>query len=600
MEPTQPYNGVKRKLLIGLDIGTTCSGASYSVLEPGRVPEIKPVTRFADQEHVGGDSKVPSIVLYSREDGRCLAAGAKATKMEDSFEGNAPPWYKVEWFKLHMRPNPGLTSYITKNIPPLPPKKTIVEIFADFLRYLNTSVVDYIRETHYNSVNLVSLEYEREFVLTHPNGWEGAQQSQLREAAVMASLIPDTDDAKSRIHFVTEGEAGLHFCIRRGLTLQSLNNGEGILVIDAGGGTVDMSAYGRRILAGKSLYHEICEPQCIFKGSVFVTRNATEYLKDRLCESSFLNDVPYIASCFDRTTKLRFSSIEEPQYIKFGRPSDRNEELGILSGQIKLTGTRVASFFQPCTEAITESVLVLAEKAKKKISTVFLIGGFSASNFLYRTLKDSLSKEGLELYRPDSHLNKAVADGAISFYIDHLVRARYSKYTYGIASYIPYDITNVEHRQRLSTVFTDSDGVDNVQHVFVPILYKGTEVMEVTEFREQFFRKAEARDDFPDPMTDDILCYRGLDENPRWTDIDSEMYTTLCTVVSDVSKLKQNLRRKRGRDGRFYYCLDYDIILQFGLTELKAQTCWREHGQEKRSPAKILYGLGDQNDPNLV
>ncbi|KAG6901750.1 hypothetical protein C0995_008315 [Termitomyces sp. Mi166 len=218
-----------------------------------------------------------------------------------------------------MRPNPRLTSYITKNIPPLPPNKAIVEIFADFLSYLNISVMDYIRETHYNGAALVSLEYEREFVLTHPNGWEGAQQSQLRKAAVMGGLIPDTDDAKSRIHFVTEGEAGLHFCIRRGLTMQSLNNGEGILVIDAGGG--------------------------LFKGSVFVTRNAAEYLQDRLCDSSFCDDVQYIASCFDRTTKLRFSNIEEPQYIKFGRPSDRNEELGISSGQIKLSGLDPGSKF---------------------------------------------------------------------------------------------------------------------------------------------------------------------------------------------------------------------------------------------------------------
>ncbi|KAG6885089.1 hypothetical protein C0993_005972 [Termitomyces sp. T159_Od127] len=403
--------------------------------------------------------------------------------MVDAYVGDVPPWYKVEWFKLHMRPHPRLTSYITKNIPPLPPQKTVVQIFADFLRYLNNSVLDYIQETHYNGANLVSSEYEKEFVLTHPNGWEGVQQSQLRKAVIMGGLVPDNDDTRCRIHFVTEGEAGLHFCVRRGLAMQSLNvySKDQFLSLETLQNISNVSALAIRLF-------------CLLT-TPSIHRPAL-------------------------TTKIRFSDIEEPQYIKFGRPGDRDEELGIFSGQIKLAGKQVANFFQPCIEAITEAVFMLSGSASKKISTVFLIGGFSASNYLYWTLKDSLDKLGLEIYRPDSHLNKAVADGAVSFYIDHFVRARYSKYTYGIASYVPYDITNVEHRQRLSTVFTDSDGVDNVQHVFSPILYKGTEVMELTEFREQFFRKAETRDKFPDPMTDDILYYRGHSDSPQWTDID--------------------------------------------------------------------------------
>ncbi|KAG6918264.1 hypothetical protein DXG01_015638 [Tephrocybe rancida] len=421
MEPLRAYTGTKRKLLIALDIGTTCSGASYSVLESGRIPEIKAVTRFGDQEHVGGDSKVPSILLYNRNDGRFLAAGSKAIKMEENFSGGVPPWYKVEWFKLHMRPNPRLTNHITKAIPALPPKLGIVDIFADYLRYLYTSVLDFIQET----LPMSAVSCEREFVITHPNGWEGVQQFQLRRAAITGGLIPDTDDARARIHFVTEGEAGLHFCIRQGLVANGLKNGEGVLVIDAGGGTIDMSAYGRKSSSGEDHYYETCAPQY------------------RLRDSSFSEDVQHIASCFDKTTKLRFSNIDEPQYVKFGRPSDRCEALGISCGQIRINGL-----------------------------SVFLIGGFSASNWLYQTLKASLHASGLELLRPDSHLNKAVADGAVSYYIDHLVKARVSKYTYGIASYTPYNIANVEHRRRLASVFTDSDGVDNVQHIFSPILPK--------------------------------------------------------------------------------------------------------------------------------
>ena len=47
MKPTRkPYGGTARSLVIALDIGTTFSGVSYAVLEPGEVPKIHGVTRW--------------------------------------------------------------------------------------------------------------------------------------------------------------------------------------------------------------------------------------------------------------------------------------------------------------------------------------------------------------------------------------------------------------------------------------------------------------------------------------------------------------------------------------------------------------------------
>ena len=42
-----PYSGPSRKLVVALDIGTTFSGAAYSLLDPGEVPQIQSVTRQA-------------------------------------------------------------------------------------------------------------------------------------------------------------------------------------------------------------------------------------------------------------------------------------------------------------------------------------------------------------------------------------------------------------------------------------------------------------------------------------------------------------------------------------------------------------------------
>lgn len=96
----------------------------------------------------------------------------------------------------------------------LPKGKTIIDVFSDFMRYLFDSTKalfissDPNGERRWNSVS-----HEIQLVLTHPNGWGGPQQSQLRTAAVRAKIIPDTQEGLSRVHFVTEGEASFNFCV---------------------------------------------------------------------------------------------------------------------------------------------------------------------------------------------------------------------------------------------------------------------------------------------------------------------------------------------------------------------------------------------------
>lgn len=182
-------------------------------------------------------------------------------------------------------------------IPPLPPNKTVVQVMADFMRYLYKCTRNYIEETHigFSSTpeasaststaeknpgmfDVLEKEGQIHFVLSHPNGWEGAQQEKMRRAAVLAGLVPSDEEAGSRISFVTEGEASLHFCLRSGLGVDSVIKEEkGVLIVDAGGGTVDMSAYAK---AGKEeWFEEVATPQCHFQGSIFVTFNARAFLE---------------------------------------------------------------------------------------------------------------------------------------------------------------------------------------------------------------------------------------------------------------------------------------------------------------------------------
>jgi hypothetical protein len=122
-------------------------------------------------------------------------------------------------FKLHLRPNAQSSGYVTNKIPPLPIGKSAIDVFSDFLRYLHQCARTFIEDTYANGAEFWhTFEDRTEFVLTHPNGWEGAQQGMMRTAAVKAGLIPDNEDGHSHLSFVTEGEASLHFCVQSGLT----------------------------------------------------------------------------------------------------------------------------------------------------------------------------------------------------------------------------------------------------------------------------------------------------------------------------------------------------------------------------------------------
>jgi len=51
--------------------------------------------------------------------------------------------------------------------------------------------------------------------MSHPNGWGLQEQSVLRRAAIVAEMVTEAD-AGTRVRFVSEGEASVHFCLLHG------------------------------------------------------------------------------------------------------------------------------------------------------------------------------------------------------------------------------------------------------------------------------------------------------------------------------------------------------------------------------------------------
>jgi hypothetical protein len=78
-------------------------------------------------------------------------------------------------------------------------------------------------------------------VLPTPNEWYIREQTVLRKAAIMASLVKE-ENASQLLQFVTEAEASVHYVLdnRPGQWLQARTL---FAVIDCGGSTVDTTVY---------------------------------------------------------------------------------------------------------------------------------------------------------------------------------------------------------------------------------------------------------------------------------------------------------------------------------------------------------------------
>jgi len=160
----------------------------------------------------------------------------------------------------------------------LPKGKSLQDIFADFIRYLFDSAKAFIQEREPMGQQLwESLQGNIDLILSHPNSWEGRQQEFLRKSVVQASIFTE-EEALSRVSFVTEGEATFNFCVtntKSGEELKvfflystptirsdlSFKPGNKVVVIDAGGGTVDISSYTVNSTSPLEV-EEFHEPKC--------------------------------------------------------------------------------------------------------------------------------------------------------------------------------------------------------------------------------------------------------------------------------------------------------------------------------------------------
>ncbi|KAF8650743.1 hypothetical protein AX16_005055 [Volvariella volvacea WC 439] len=582
MSPELPvYPGSTPALYLSIDVGTTHSSVAYCLCVPEKRVEVQTFSnRLAGL--LESQIRIPSI-LYYRPDGSVAAVGNEAASEEAELNAQTYNWAKAEWFKLHLRPE----SLTGVDIPPLPLNKSATQVFADFLRHLHEITLRHIRDQGMLYQTFLNSSYDTYLILSHPNGWEGRQHKAMRTAAWLSGIVTQEHDSLQRVMFINEGEAGLHFAVYKQLfnDFGALGS-EGVAVVDAGGGTIDISAYKKAQFA----YVEVARPECYFQGSVYVTRRAKEYLSDIIGKTAHPDMLDFMISSFDRSVKRCFSKKEAERkecQLRTGGFWNKNDSQQIRNGVLSVPTGKVISFFEPAVECIEESLKEIA--LKHNIKTACFLGGFANNSWVFETLFERLRAYGIILMRP-SQAQAAVAEGGIIQTIGlSSVSARVPRSIYGCVINVPYNDNDPEHvsRRHHVQVFHNVDGQPYVTTYFSVLVPKAP-IGVNQELRGSYHRRlslVEWEATRHDDLRINIERYRDQGSASEWN--------AACTIHAPADMINLIAQKRMSPIGEYIH-IEFDIVFKFMVSELHARICWKgPHGYESSlllsGPAALVY-----------
>ena len=327
-----------------------------------------------------------------------------------------PGVQKVEWFKLQLMLS-GNTYIDPINLPPLPPGKSEIDVAADYLFKLRQAMRNQLQKTLGEVFNRE--ERNIRYFLTVPAIWNDAGKAATRAAAIQAGFLRDEND--NRLTLITEPEAAAMFCSKTGLL--NLKIRDAILIVDCGGGTVDLIAYEieeetpftvAECTAGSG---DSC-------GSTALNRNFSNILrakirKMKLPDGSKTAGKVY-AKCimdFENRIKADFRNNGQKWAVDVGIEAEF-PEAGIEEGYMTFTNEEILQCFEPVVNRILELVRnqIIAIQAQNRILQVSSLRHFccracakcvrtsssSAASVLPNTSSNKLSSTCLHNSKPRS------------------------------------------------------------------------------------------------------------------------------------------------------------------------------------------------------
>ncbi|KAL9107752.1 MAG: hypothetical protein Q9227_007374 [Pyrenula ochraceoflavens] len=552
----------KAQLIVGIDFGTTFSGVAFAFATNTEAKE----DIITEWPGAGNQTKqkIPTVLYYDQYQ-KVVGWGP------DIADALAPTGYpkpgvqKVEWFKLQLMLS-GNTYIDPINLPPLPPGKSEIDVAADYLFKLRQAMRSQLQKTLGEVFNRE--ERNIRYFLTVPAIWNDAGKAATRAAAIQAGFLRDEND--TRLTLITEPEAAAMFCSKTGLL--NLKIHDAVLIVDCGGGTVDLIAYEveeetpftvAECTAGSG---DSC-------GSTALNRNFSNVLrakirKMKLPDGSRTAGRVY-AKCimdFENRIKADFRNNGQKWAVDVGIEAEF-PEAGIEEGYMTFTNEEILQCFEPVVNRILELVrnqIIAIQAQNRSLQNVLVVGGFGASEYLFQQIKLHVPPQfQSKVVRPMDSV-AAIVKGAVTAGItERVITSRVARRHYLMATLQPFKEGHHPEQYRVPSL----DGKDRCKYTRQIFVQKGERVKIGEPVKVSFFRQVAPGATL---MYEDILYACDEDVCPEYTK--DPRIKEVVTLTSDLSRknLEKDFERMDTPQGTFYRVY-FDIYLTLDGSEFNAE-----------------------------
>ncbi|XP_069110662.1 heat shock 70 kDa protein 12A-like [Argopecten irradians] len=580
-------------VVAAIDFGTTYSGYAYSFRDEFKKDPLTIHTnqQWKDKESQLVSYKAPTSILFEKN-GKFKSFGFEAESAYNDLmeEEEEEGWRFFRRFKMNLyreidtecaRPVRKLGRAL-KLKDAQGQTMPAMDIFSAAIKYLKEHFLLALQNAIMDSTS-----DDIHWVLTVPAIWSDAAKQFMREAAKQAGIHD------KQLTLALEPEAAAIYCKEIAVKantesgesrdLSAFTSGEQFLLLDIGGGTVDITCHEVKV---DGTLKEIESPSGGPWGGTVVDEAYFSFLKDLVGREAWedfktnnQSDLLELERIFE--IKKRIVSNDGHSVIRVGTnflQSYKNVHKSTLARtlsesksvyspvvevkkeKLKIQSHQMVEFFQgPMNNIVEHLERIFMKISMRRVSTILMVGGFSESDLMKRKIETSFP--GKTVIRP-LEASMAVLKGAVMFgHAPQAICERTSPRTYGINVSVPYN-----DRLHPSKSLHVCDGMEMSTDVFKVMVKIGQQVIMGKTKADHVCRPARARD-----TVSVVEVYESTEENPEYT------FNPSCRKLGELRVSMPDTTKGKERT--------IVVTLHFGFTELKVTAI--EKGTKNIAEAKF-------------
>ncbi|KAF9506991.1 hypothetical protein BS47DRAFT_1352200 [Hydnum rufescens UP504] len=475
-------------LNISIDVGSEFSTIAYSAPS---ISGIREITSWSGSNE--SINRIPTCLVYDSH-GSVQAWGIRAKRMELEKD-----WKRFEQFKF--------SSSLSApdefgSIPPY--QESPLHLLVDYIG----SLINHTKH-HDNGMLDHPLNENVHFIVRGSWGlWGVSRYFVVQEAYSLASSRAGYPNGFGRLKIMTKVEAAAIYCVYLDFFPVGMNNA--YCVCNVGAGAVDLGAYK---FLGKETHPKIAEA-CIrsetqYYGSHSLDLSFRDLLYKLQKEEGINLDPPNLQHYMDTFAEFKLTYRGEGTgsnlvYFDCFDPSD-HRGTGLVNAALAIpSGVLHRSVFEPVITKVVRSIESQLKKIAEPVDALFLVGGFSANEYLFTHVKETFGARIKSIVRPRG-ADVAASRGAVLYgsntsHSSPIISSNVSPKSYIVSVDLPAEPEDLA--EHAAWVSTNSQKIKMCANRALYIVRKGENVSKREQIKVKFraYSESISNDEFTTTM----------------------------------------------------------------------------------------------------